>query len=218
MKNRLLISLFLFFLLSTITFKEKITIIKFNINKIIIDNNFLLKDKDIKKLLVPIYNENLMFIDNKDIETALMQNDFIDRFSIKKKYPNTLKIKIFEKKPIAILVNKKEKFYLSEKIELIEYENIKEYQNLPYVFGNKEKFEIFYKNLQKIDFPFNLIKKYTFYESQRWDLETINKKVIKLNSKKYLENIKNYLKLREKNSFKKYEVFDYRIDNQLILK
>ena len=48
--------------------------------------------------------------------------------------------------------------------------------------------------------------------------ETINKKVIKLNSKKYLENIKNYLKLREKNSFKKYEVFDYRIDNQLILK
>ena len=71
MKNRLLISLFLFFLLSTITFKEKITIIKFNINKIIIDNNFLLKDKDIKKLLVPIYNENLMFIDNKDIETAL---------------------------------------------------------------------------------------------------------------------------------------------------
>ena len=85
MKNRLLISLFLFFLLSTITFKEKITIIKFNINKIIIDNNFLLKDKDIKKLLVPIYNENLMFIDNKDIETALMQNDFIDRFSIKKK-------------------------------------------------------------------------------------------------------------------------------------
>ena len=198
MKNRLLISLFLFFLLSTITFKEKITIIKFNINKIIIDNNFLLKDKDIKKLLVPIYNENLMFIDNKDIETALMQNDFIDRFSIKKKYPNTLKIKIFEKKPIAILVNKKEKFYLSEKIELIEYENIKEYQNLPYVFGNKEKFEIFYKNLQKIDFPFNLIKRYTFYESQRWDLETINKKVIKLNSKKYLENIKNYLKLREK--------------------
>ena len=36
-----------------------------------------------------------------------MQNDFIESFQMKKKYPNTLKIKINEKKPIAILINKK---------------------------------------------------------------------------------------------------------------
>ena len=62
-----------------------------------------------------------------------------------KKYPNTLKIKIFEKKPIAILINKQEKFYLSEKIELIEFKNLKNYKNLPYVFGDKNNFEKFYK-------------------------------------------------------------------------
>ena len=49
-----------------------------------------------------------------------MKNSFIESYNIKKKYPNSLNIKIFEKKPIAILQDKKKKFYLSEKIDLIE--------------------------------------------------------------------------------------------------
>ena len=62
-----------------------------------------------------------------------MQNNFIEGFNIKKKYPNTLKIKIFEKKPIAILIVKKRKFYLSDKIDLIEFKNIKDFENLPLI-------------------------------------------------------------------------------------
>ena len=79
---------------------------KFNVNEIIIENNILINDKDIKELLSSIYNKNLIFLDNKEIEDALLQNSFIETFNIKKKYPNTLKIKIFEKKPIAILFKK----------------------------------------------------------------------------------------------------------------
>ena len=139
-------------------------------------------------------------------------------FNIKKKYPNALKIKIFEKKPIAILQNKKKKFYLSEKIDLIEFKDLPDYQNLPYVFGNKDEFEIFYNNLIEINFPFNQIKKYTLYETNRWDLLTKNNNMIKLPSKNYMESLKNYLNLQNKNDFKKYKIFDYRINNQLILK
>ena len=142
----------------------------------------------------------------------------LSKHLILKKYPNTLKIKIFEKKPIAILFKKNEKYYLSEKIELIKFENIKRYQELPYIFGNKEEFKNLYINLKKINFPFELIKQYTFYETQRWDLETVNHKVIKLHSKNYVKNIENFLDLRNKKNFKKYKIFDYRIDNQLILK
>ena len=36
-----------------------------------------------------------------------MKNSFIESFKVKKKYPNNLKIKVFEKKPIAILYNEK---------------------------------------------------------------------------------------------------------------
>jgi cell division protein FtsQ len=218
MKKQLVIAFILFTLLTTITFKEKIIISRLNIKEIIVENNSLVKKKDVKKLLIPIYNKNIIFLDNKEIEKALTQNSFIETFDVKKKYPQTLKIRIFEKKPIAILLNKKKKFYLSDKIELIEFENIKKYQDLPYVFGNRDDFKIFYNDLKKINFPFDLISKYTLYESKRWDLETTDKIVIKLHSKNYLKNINNYLDSRNKQNFKKYKIFDYRINNQLILK
>lgn len=218
MKKQLVIAFILFTLLTTITFKEKIIISQLNIKEIIVENNSLVKKKDVKKLLIPIYNKNIIFLDNKEIEKALTQNSFIETFDVKKKYPQTLKIRIFEKKPIAILLNKKKKFYLSDKIELIDFVNIKKYQGLPYVFGNRNDFKIFYNDLKKIDFPFDLISKYTLYESKRWDLETTDKIVIKLHSKNYLKNINNYLDSRNKQNFKKYKIFDYRINNQLILK
>ena len=218
MKKQLVVAFILFTLLTTVTFKEKITISQLNIKKIIVENNSLVKKNDVKKLLFSIYDKNIIFLDNKEIEKALTQNSFIETFEVKKKYPQTLKIRIFEKKPIAILLNKKEKFYLSDKIELIEFKNIKKYQDLPYVFGNRGEFKIFYDDLKKINFPFDLINKYTLYETKRWDLETKDKIVIKLHPKKYLKNIQNYLDSRNKQNFKNYEIFDYRIDNQLILK
>ena len=70
-------------------------------------NNFLIEEKDIKKNLIPFYQKNLLLIDNKKIEKVLMQNSYIESFIIKKKYPNKMEIKIFEKIPIAILQNKK---------------------------------------------------------------------------------------------------------------
>ena len=63
-------------------------------------------------MLSQIYNKNI-FLKNKEIEIALLQNTFIDSFKIKKIYPNKIKIIIFEKKPIAILINKK-KNYISK--------------------------------------------------------------------------------------------------------
>ena len=62
-----------------------------------------------------------------------------------------------------------------KKLNLIEFKYLKDYKNLPYVFGNKENLKI-YLNLKEINFPLNLIKNYTYFESNRWDLETKNKK------------------------------------------
>ena len=45
-----------------------------------------------------------------------------------------------------------------------------------------------------------------------------DKIVIKLPPENYMKSLKNYLVLRNKQNFKKYTVFDYRINNQLILK
>ena len=71
-------------MLTTINSQQKIVISKFNLQEINIENNFLLEEKDIKKLLIPIYNKNLLFLKNTEIEKSLMQNSFIDSFNIKK--------------------------------------------------------------------------------------------------------------------------------------
>ena len=218
MKRRILIAALLLTLLTTISSQIIINFSKFNLEEINIENNTLVEESDLKSLLNPFYNKNLISINNNEIGKVLLKNSFIESFIIKKKYPNTLNVVIFEKKPIAILLNKKKKFFISEKIELIEYRKISKFENLPYLLGNKDDFKNFYYDLKKIKFPLDKIKKYTFYESKRWDLETKNNVIVKLPSKNYLKSLKNYLELSNKNNFQKYKIFDYRIDNQLILK
>ena len=120
MKKRSVIAVALLILFSTITSQKKFYTSKFNLKEVQIENNSILKERDLKKLLIPLYDRNLIFLSYSEIEEALMQNDFIESFKVKKKYPQTLNIKIFEKKPIAIVFHKKKNFYLSEKIELIE--------------------------------------------------------------------------------------------------
>jgi len=113
---------------------------------------------------------------------------------------------------------KKKRYYISDKIKTFEFKNHQEFQNLPQVFGEKEKFKIFYENLKKINFPFNQIKKYTLFKSNRWDIETKNNKIIKLPEKEYIKSLENYLMIINNKNFSKYLLFDYRIKNQLILK
>ena len=116
MKNQSIIALLLFLLLTTFVSQKKINFTHFNLEKIIIENNLLIKEKDIQKLFESVYGKNLIFLDNQEIEKALIQNSFIETFKIKKIYPNTLKIEIFEKKPIAVLLNKKKNFISVKKL------------------------------------------------------------------------------------------------------
>tara|TARA_X000001036_G_scaffold274210_1_gene254706 strand:- start:1257 stop:1913 length:657 start_codon:yes stop_codon:yes gene_type:complete len=218
MKKRLVISITLLIFLTTITFQQKIVISKFNLKKIQIENNFFVLEKDIQKLLSQFLNKNIIFLKNSEIEKALLTNSFIESFDIKKKYPDTLKVRIYEKKPIAILINKKKKYYISETIKLVEYISLTNFKNLPYVLGNEKEFKILYDNLNKINFPFDQIKKFTLYETNRWDLETKSDILIKLPPDDYIKSLENFLSIRNKKNIKKYKVFDYRISNQIILK
>ena len=189
MRKRVAISLGLLILLSTINFKQNIITSKFNLKEINVENNLLLKNADIQSLLFSLYGKNLIFLSNKEIKNKLMKNSFIDSFNIRKKYPNTLELKIYEKIPIAILQDKKKKFYLSDKIDLIEFKEIENLENLPYVFGNLENFRVLYYDLKKTNFPIKKIKKFIFFESNRWDIETKEGKILRLPSQNYINSL-----------------------------
>ena len=189
----------------------------FNIKKIIIENNVILNDQTINEKLSYLYNENLFNLNSDKITKILNEDSFIESFSIKKIYPNTIKLEIKEKQPIAILIDKKKKFYISNKGNLIDFFNIDIYQDLPNVFGNGKDFYTLYLDLQNVNFPIKMIKSFYFFETGRWDLILNNEKIIKLPVNNYLFSLNNFINFMDNTQFKKYKIFDYRIKDQLIL-
>jgi hypothetical protein len=72
--------------------------------------------------------------------------------------------------------------------------------------------------LEKLNFPLYTVKRFALYESNRWDIETKDNKIIKLPAINFEVSLNNYLNMNTKSEFKKYRIFDFRINNQLILK
>ncbi len=219
MKKRLIISLMLLLFLSTYNIQDSYKIgSQFTIKKIIVENNSILDEEIIKKELTFLYDANLFFLRLNKIKINLENIDFIKSFEVKKIYPNKIKIKIFEKKPIAVIQYKKEKKYFTEDGDVIKFVNLEDFDNLPLVFGDYENFRIFQKSLKNINFPFDQVKKFYFFESKRWDLVTTRNQTIKLPTNNYEKSLKNFINLKEQANFEKYKTFDYRITGQLILK
>ena len=189
----------------------------FSIQKIEVKGNSIIKSDQVVERLSFLYKENLFFLNTEDVKENLKNYSFIESFILKKVYPQTLKIILVEKKPIAILLNKKKKYYISNKGELIDFQNIEKFRNLPTVFGDGKYFFSLYQDLQNIKFPLEMIKSFYFFESNRWDLLLHGDKVIKLPINDYLASLKNYMESNKDNSFDNYKIFDYRIKHQLIL-
>ena len=219
MKKRLIIGLLLLFLLSTYNIKfNKTFFSNLQIKKITIENNKIIKDKEIKEKLSFLYETNFFFLRTKKIEKKLREIQFIESYQIKKIYPNNLIIKITEKKPIAIIQKSKQKKYFTVRGDLIDFRKIKIFEDLPNVFGDEKSFSTFYVNLKNINFPFKEIKTFYLFESKRWDLLTLKNQLIKLPINNYNKSLLNFISLKDQTNFEKYKIFDYRIKDQLILK
>lgn len=219
MKKRIFIATTLLLLLSTYVYNGNFNFkFNFKIDEIIIENNKVLSKDEVKNELSFLYKDNISLVKHEQFEKKLDENSFLSGFEIKTIYPNKLKIKVFEKNPIFILQNKKEKFYYTDKNQLITFSKIDRFKNLPTIFGDKDSFEKFYINLKKINFPLDIIKTFYLFEAKRWDLLTNDNKTIKLPIKNYDQSLINYTNIIGKKNFQKYKIFDYRINNQLILK
>ena len=128
-----------------------------------------------------------------------------------------VKIKVYEKKPIAILNNKKDTVYLTKKGEEIRYFDNEILANLPRIFGSQKNFLKIYSSLVDLDFPITDIKSFYYFDIGRWDIILKNSKTIKLPVTNFNESLKNYKDLKKNFDFEKYTIFDYRIKDQLIL-
>ena len=147
----------------------------------------------------------------------LINNKLIDYIELKKIYPSKLIVTIYEKEAIAIINDKKNKYYLIKDGEEIIFFNNAILENLPNIFGKQENFLEVYSALIQLSFPISKIKSFYYFDIGRWDIILNNNKIIKLPVNNYTLSLKNFLELEKKINFEKYSTFDYRIEDQLIL-
>ena len=101
----------------------------FSVQKIEILNNFLIDKKEIIEKLDSIYLRNIFLIKKGDIESPLKKVNFIEKIEVKKKYPDTIIIKIIETKPVGYLFKNKIKYLLDSSSNLILFEEKKHLKN-----------------------------------------------------------------------------------------
>ena len=191
----------------------------FKIKKIKIVNNSLIKKTKIKINLKKIYNKNIFTIKKKDIENPLKEIDFFKKIEVKKKYPNTIIVKVFETKPVAFLYINKDKYLLDELSNLILIKDKTDFSKLPSVFGKgaENNFIKFFDQLQKNKFPIKYVKNFYFYQIGRWDLQLLNDKTIKFPYNNIEIAIGKSIELLNRKDFENYNIIDLRIEGKIIV-
>ena len=191
----------------------------FQIKNIEVKNNSLIKNTEIINKLEHLYKKNIFLINNNDIKVPLKTTNFLKKIEVKKKYPNTILIKVTETKPIAFLYKGNKKYIIDSSSNLIIFKDNIRSENLPEIFGNnaENNFILFFNQLSKNNFPLNKIKTYYYFQTNRWDLRLVNNKLIKLPFNNINGAIIKSIELLNRQDFKKYNTIDLRVSDKIIV-
>ena len=191
----------------------------FKIKNIIITNNFLIEEKKIINKLQKIYDKNIFFIKRRDIEEPLREINFLKNIEVKKKYPSTVIVKIFETKPVAILFKNQNKYLIDDSSNLIQFDKTMNTDDFSSVFGKgaENNFMYFYNQLKDNKFPIKEIKTYYFFQINRWDLQLFKETTIKFPYNNIEDAIRKSIELINRKDFKNYKVIDLRVNGKIIV-
>ncbi len=217
LNKKILFYVFLIILLSTLNNKF-FSEIKFQtIDKITIKGLEEKEKRDLLNSLELLYSKNIFFLSKFELIKKLDSNKLIENYTVFKKYPSSLEIRINKTKFLANVFKDGKSFVLGSNGKLIE--TVGKNNNLPNIFGdyNKDSFFSLIKSIKKSNFALSEIKNLYFFKSDRWDIETNDNMIIKL-PKKNLENLLNLsLDLVNNIKFKNIKILDLRQNNQVII-
>lgn len=221
---RIVLLLALFIFLTTYTpsglnvFPKK-TNLFFEIQNIEIVNNHIINKEEIDKKLANIYGKNILFIKRNDLEKPLKSIDFLEKIEVKKKYPNTVIIKVYETKPIAIIFKKSKKYLLDSSSNLITFKESMFIDDFPSVFGEgaEKNFVNFFNKLENNNFPKQRVKNYYYFKIGRWDIQLLDGRIIKFSSNKTTKAIRQSIELLNRKDFKNYNIIDLRIQGKVVV-
>jgi len=191
----------------------------FKIQNIKVVNNHLIDASEIIEQLTEIYEKNILFIERNDIERPLKSIEFLEKIEVKKKYPNTIIINVYETKPVAILFKENSKYLLDSSSNLIPFNESIPFDDLPSIFGEgaERDFINFFNQLGNNNFSTKQVKNFYYFQIGRWDLQLFNSQIIKFPSNKITEAIQQSVELLNRKDFANYNVIDLRIHGKIVV-
>jgi len=184
---------------------KKIDVVGLNKSK-----NLLLENK-----LVDFIGYNIFTLEKESFKFINSLN-FIKDYNIKKIYPNKLKVYLEPAKAISTVNHLDKLVILGNNGKIIDLDNVP--INVPKVTGTSNIKKVF-QTLEMIDksnFNIENIKNIEFFQSERVDIEFINKKKIRFPINYTVDNFNFALKLLNDDRYSKSKILDLRIPNKVI--
>lgn len=208
--------LFLFLILGSLNNKNLLNLEFPKIKKIDVQGLKIRNDEFFKKLEL-LKKKSLFDLNKSNLKELLSSNNLIEEYTIFKKYPSSLEIKIIETTLLGLINKNGVNFYIGSNGKLIKVKN--EIINLPYIFGelNIENFLTIKKIIDNSKLNYKEVQNLFFFPSGRWDIELTSGVLIKLpitNIKKSLDLSLNLLNSKQFNNIKS---IDARPSNQIII-
>lgn len=214
--KKFLLYLFFFLLFGSLNNKN-LTEIKFQKIKKISIFGFEKKYKiQLLKNLEFVKFQNLFFLQRSEIEKILRQNDFIDKYSIFKKYPSTLEVKINQTEFLAYSFIDRKYYFVGSNGKLIESK--KKLQKKPIIFGNFKvnDFLELKDSIDKSNFDYDNIDELFFFPSGRWDIKLKSGKLLKLPNIDLKNSLELLIQILNDAKFQNVKIIDIRQHNQVI--
>ena len=216
-KYKWTIFLAVFFFLTTFNLSNSNFVNLFFQIKSVEYNKTLFLEESVKaKAMNLLIDKNLFFLNKKNIKDLFFQNQWVKSVVYKKKFPNKLYVNIVEYYPIGYYKEKRkihlissnyQSLVVSNDIDLknfIEFENIKNINELKIFVGKLNNYENFLSKIKKIKYIYN----------DRWDVVLKNLELIKFGQYNFAEQV-NYLKFILKD--KEIKMIDLRNRGQAVV-
>ena len=215
--KKITLYLFLFLIIGTLNNKNLNNIKLPKVNQIIVSGLNVKNNLELMNNLNYLKFDSLFFLNEIKLTEIITTNNLVEEYSVFKKYPSTLDIKIKQTKFLAQFKKNGINFLLGSNGRLTKTPDIK--KNIPFIFGDfktKSFFEL-KKIIDETDLDFYEIKNLYFFRSGRWDIETVSGLLIKLPKKNIKSSLNLFIDILENNIQEKISKIDLRQYNQIII-
>ena len=173
------------------------------------DNSFL------ENKLADLVGSNIFVLNKKSFELINSVN-LIKNYNVKKIYPNKVKVYLESALAISVIKNSNELVILGNNGKIIDLKTLP--KNIPEVTGTSDMKKVFktIEIISKSPFDIRKVKKISFFQSKRIDIELENKRKIRFPINFTIDDLNFGFRVVNDEKFNKSKVIDLRIPNKVI--